>query len=539
MLSEVALGVVRQVSGEFFAVPDGVEQEGTAVAEAAEHIVHVEVSLHVACHEVRRLDLVRGADGRVAEAEVRAGEAARLLRVVGEVSLAILVRVVADNLHRVLVRTDRTVSTQAVELGLEDAFATECLFSLEGQRGEGHVVHDAHREVVLRFGQGEVVVDGDNHRRRSVGRAEAVAAAHDDGAFSLVVEGILHVEVERFAAGAGFLSAVEHGNLLARLGYGSEQVLHGEGAIEVNAHHADLLALRVEVVDGLAGSFRHGAHADDYAVSVVSAVVAEELVFAAGDLGDFGHVLLHDGGHSVVVAVADLAVSEERFGVFGHTAGHGMFGSECAAAELAHLVHRHEGADSLLVHHLNLLVLVRGAEAVEEVDEGHAAFERSQVSYGREVHHLLYGAFAEHGEARLAAGHHVLVVTEDTERVAGQRTCRHVEHAREQFARNLVHIRNHQQQALRCCKRRGERTGLERTVHSAGGAAFALHFLHLHRVAKEVDTALCRPFVHVFSHGRARRNRVNGSNFREHVRYVRSGLVAVTSNEFLVCHSEL
>ena len=133
VLGKVALHVVGQILSQFFAFPDGVEQEGAAVAQTTEHVVHVQISLNVASHEVRRLNLIRGADRRIAEAEVRAGETARFLRVVREVCLAILVRIVADNLHGVLVGTDCTVCAEAVELGFEDAFATECHFLLKGQ----------------------------------------------------------------------------------------------------------------------------------------------------------------------------------------------------------------------------------------------------------------------------------------------------------------------------------------------------------------------------------------------------------------------
>ncbi len=67
------------------------------------YVVHVQVSLYVACHEVGGVHQICGTDGLVAEAKVRAGETARLLGVVGEICLAVLVGVVADNLDRVLV----------------------------------------------------------------------------------------------------------------------------------------------------------------------------------------------------------------------------------------------------------------------------------------------------------------------------------------------------------------------------------------------------------------------------------------------------
>ncbi len=111
VLCEETLNLVGQVLGQFLALPDGVEQERAALLQAACHIVHVQVGLNVACHEVRRVHQICGADGLVAEAEVRAGETARLLRVVCEVCLAILVGIVTDNLHGVLVGAYGTVGT--------------------------------------------------------------------------------------------------------------------------------------------------------------------------------------------------------------------------------------------------------------------------------------------------------------------------------------------------------------------------------------------------------------------------------------------
>ena len=71
-----------------------------------------------------------------------------------------------------------------------------------------------------------------------------------------------------------------------------------------------------------------------------------------------------------------------------------------------------EGGEIVLIHSLDLLDLVRCAEAVEEVDERYAALDGRKMCYTGEVHNFLYGAFGKHGEACLAAGHYVLVVTE-------------------------------------------------------------------------------------------------------------------------------
>ena len=85
-------------------------------------------------------------------------------------------------------------------------------------------------------------------------RTKTIAATNDERTILHVVEGILHVDVQRLASCTGLLRAVEHGNLLHRLGNSSEQVLHTERTIEVHADHTNLLAISVQVVDSLAGS---------------------------------------------------------------------------------------------------------------------------------------------------------------------------------------------------------------------------------------------------------------------------------------------
>ena len=78
----------------------------------------------MAGHEVSLVDVVGALDGLVAEAQVRNGDAAGLLGVVLEVSLYVLVGVVADDLDGVLVGADGAVAAQAPELALDGAFSS-------------------------------------------------------------------------------------------------------------------------------------------------------------------------------------------------------------------------------------------------------------------------------------------------------------------------------------------------------------------------------------------------------------------------------
>ena len=93
------------------------------------------------------------------------------------------------------------------------------------------------------------------------------------------------------------------------------------------------------------------------------------------------------------------------------------------------------------------------------------------------------------------------MVSEDRECVRSESTCRYVEHTRELLAGNLIHIGYHKEETLRCGVCCGQGTGLERTVHCTGSAAFRLHFLYEYSLTEYILASGSRPFVNIFSHG--------------------------------------
>ena len=333
---------------------------------------------------------------------MRASETARLLRVVREVSLTTLVGVVTNNLDRVLVSTHSTVSTKTVELRLEQTVATHCDFFLLGKRCESHIIHNTDSEVVLGFGELEVFVNAEDLCGSGVVRTETVTATYDNGSISLAVECFLHIEVKGFAVCTGFLRTVKYRNALTCSGDSTEEVLYREGTVEVYAHQTYLFALGHEVVDGFACRFCCRTHKDNHAVGIFSTVVVEEAVLTTSDFADLLHVFFYHLGHCIVVGVAAFAMCEECIGVFSHTACHGIFGCESATAEFCQRFLVNEGSEVFVFEEFNLLNFVRGAEAVEEVYEGHTTLERCQVSYTREVHNFLHRTFCQHCKTCLA-----------------------------------------------------------------------------------------------------------------------------------------
>ena len=540
VLGNVALGSGIEVMVQLLVAPLAVDQEhaaGLYVADDGEALG--DVGGHVAGHEVSLVDVVRRLDGLVAEAQVADGHAAGLLGVILEVGLNILVGMVADDLDGVLVGADGAVAAQAPELAGDGAGRSDQGSGLLFQAEVGDVIHDADGELTLGLGLGQLLKHSEHAAGRRILGAQAVTAADD---LDVVLAGVGQsgddIHVQGLAQGAGLLGAVQHGDGLAGGGDGLDQLVRLEGTIQVDLHQADLLALSGHVVDDLLGDVADGAHGDDDALGVGSAIVVEQLVISA-QLGiDLVHVLLDHGGQSVVVGVAGLTMLEEDIAVLVRATHVGALRIQGVLAERLDSVHVAHLLQVLVIPHGDLLDLVRGTETVEEVDEGNAALDGGQMGHGSQVHDLLGIVLAQHGEAGLTAGHDVGVIAKDVQGVGGNGTGGDMEHAGQQLAGDLVHIGDHQQQALRGGVGGGQRTGGQRAVDGTGSAGLGLHLAHLHRGAEDVFLTSSGPLVNQVCHGRGRGDRIDARHFGKCVADICGRVVTVHGLE-LSCHKLL
>ena len=409
------------------------------------------------------------------------------------------------------------------------------LYFLVIQGGVGHVVVDTDGEAVLGILLLQVVIDGDDLAGSGVLGGKAVAAAyHADVAATRLIQGGDYIQVHGLAHGAGLLGAVQHGDFLHRGGNSGGEVLHGEGTVQVNLHHAHLAALGVQIVHGLLHSLGGGAHHHDDLLRVGSAVVVEQLVVPAGELVDFVHVVLDGVGQAVGLLVGALLALEVHVGVDVVAPVGGVLGVQGLAAELAEGLLVDEGTQVLIVQGLDALHLVRGAEAVEAVHEGILAADGGQVGHSAQIHGLLGAGGHQHGVAGGAAGHEVGVVTEDGVVVGGDHTGGDVHDAGQELAAHGVHGGDHQHQALGGGKGGGQGTGLQGAVAGTGGAGLGLHLDDVHGGAEQVLPALGRPLVHLLRHGRGGSDGIDGRDFSEGVGHMGGGGVAVHHDIFFI-----
>ena len=103
-------------------IPLAVNKEYTAGLNVVNHLVALCYIRRVVAGNKVSLVYVIGALNRlIAEAQVRNGNTAGLLRVILEVSLNVFIGMVADNLNGVFVSTNGTVAAETPELALDCA----------------------------------------------------------------------------------------------------------------------------------------------------------------------------------------------------------------------------------------------------------------------------------------------------------------------------------------------------------------------------------------------------------------------------------
>ena len=122
------------------------------------------------------------------------------------------------------------------------------------------------------------------------------------------------------------------------------------------------------------------------------------------------------------------------------------------------------------------------------------------MSDGAEVHNFLRIGFREHCKTGLTACVNVGMVAENVEGVGRYAACGNMEYAGKKFARDLIHIRDHQEKSLRRSVCSGESARRKRTVNGTRSTCLRLHFGYVYLCSEDVFETLSRPLVNVVRH---------------------------------------
>ena len=130
--------------------------------------------------------IICGMNRLVTEAEMRYGKTAGLLRVICEVSLSLLVGIIADDFNRIFVGADGSVRADTPEFAGDGPGRNGIRILGIGKRQMCNVVFDADCEVIQRILSVKIAEDGENVGGSGVFGAETVTTADYDSIFKRV-----------------------------------------------------------------------------------------------------------------------------------------------------------------------------------------------------------------------------------------------------------------------------------------------------------------------------------------------------------------
>ena len=201
-----------------------------------------------------------------------------------------------------------------------------------------------------------------------------------------------------------------------------------------------------------------------------------------------------------MIRTRGLAGLEEDIGVLGSAPQHRLARAQPPQFVGHDIVGTDQFAQIVIGEQIDTIDLMRGPEAVEEVQKRDPAAKRCGMGDEREIMSLLDIAGTQHRPAGGAGRHDIAVIAEDRQRMGGHGARRDVDDRWGQFAGDLEHIGQHQQQTLRCGEGGAGRTGLQCTVQCARRAALGLHLDDLRDRTPQVRALGGRPRVGMFAH---------------------------------------
>ncbi len=116
--------------------------------------------------KIRLRDEIGGTNVFRPEAEMRNRDRPGFLGIVNEVTLRVIVGVLADDLDGFLICADRAVSAEAVKQGPHHLLWLDGKAFIYRQAGAPHVVVDADGKMIFRAGNRQIFKHGLDHGRR-------------------------------------------------------------------------------------------------------------------------------------------------------------------------------------------------------------------------------------------------------------------------------------------------------------------------------------------------------------------------------------
>ena len=135
MVSDKCLHLSRKVFFQSFHIPWAIQKERTSVNKFLYHVVLVDVGRIMACYKVCLLNQVCGLNRFLSKTKVGHRHTAGFFGIIIKVCLCIHICIVTNDLDRVLICSNSTISTKSPELTVDCSFwcSNKCFALIQWQ----------------------------------------------------------------------------------------------------------------------------------------------------------------------------------------------------------------------------------------------------------------------------------------------------------------------------------------------------------------------------------------------------------------------
>ena len=265
---------------------------------------------------------------------------------------------VADDFDGGFVRAHRTVGTEAPELAGGGSCGCGVDIRTCRQRSKGHIVYDTDSKAVFGHRQFQVFKYRQDMGRNHIFGSQSIAAANDDRLPLCAVECTLDVEIQGLTDRSRLFGPVQHGNLFNSLGNITEEMFERKGAVEMNCQQADFLTTRIEIIDCFFDDVAYRSHGDDDAVSVLRAIVVEQMIIPTSQFVDLAHVFFDNSGNSFIIGVGNFPFLEVNVRILRGASNNRVIRAQRPAAECIQGVLINQLRQFIIFHYFDFLGFV-------------------------------------------------------------------------------------------------------------------------------------------------------------------------------------
>ena len=252
----------------------------------------------------------------------------------------------------------------------------------------------------------------------------------------------LYILVQRFTNTARFFGTIQHRNCPHRFWQHTTERINRERPIQM---YLDQSQSTWQVRQCFFNRVNRAAHSDDNKFRIFITHIIDQVIFAPRQFRKLIHTPLNNFRCFFIQWVCRFAALEIDIWVLRSPTDCRPVRCHTTRPIFQHQFFRNHFFQHFVRYTRQTRFFVTGTKPIKEVQERHPRPQRCRMRNRRHIVCLLHIMRRQHRKACRTHRHNITVVAKNRQRMCCQRTRRHMHNKRGLFARNFIHIRNHQQ----------------------------------------------------------------------------------------------